>query len=211
MNIFQSRLDSIEIQNKENLFKHEINKITRKGYRIINTSPFHFKKFVFNGNLYSIKIPEEKFTNYIRSYDGNTYFKILKKLFDRLYYDNYDIFDDFELEENYYSEISPETLRLKRIIMKTNDIKNIESVPMINELIPVKHLKEKEKRYKGIRLFVNVREDGYIELYLIDLYHLGIDAFNLTTQNYNLGRNYNSNEDCKKCISKIADDYILKD
>lgn len=211
MNIFQSRLDSIEIQNKENLFKHEINKITRKGYRIINTSPFHFKKFVFNGNLYSIKIPEEKFTNYIRSYNGNTYFKILKKLFDRLYYDNYDIFDDFELEENYYSEISPETLRLKRIIMKTNDIKNIESVPMINELIPVKHLKEKEKRYKGIRLFVNVREDGYIELYLIDLYHLGIDAFNLTTQNYNLGRNYNSNEDCKKCISKIADDYILKD
>lgn len=211
MNIFQSRLDNIEFQNKENLFKHEINKITRKGYRIIDTSPFHFKKFVFNGNLYSIKIPEEKFTNYIRSYDGNTYFKILKELFDRLYYDNYDIFDDFELEENYYSEISPETLRLKRIIMKTNDIKNIESVPMINELIPVKHLKEKEKRYKGIRLFVNVREDGYIELYLIDLYHLGIDAFNVATQNYDLGRNYNSNEDCKKCISKIADEYILKD
>lgn len=211
MNILQSRLDNIEFQNRENLFKHEINKITRKGYKVINTSPFHFKKFVFNGNLYSIKIPEEKFTNYIKSYDGNTYFEILKKLFDRLYYDNYDIFDDFELEENYYSEISAETLRLKRIIMKTNNIKNIESVPMINELIPVKHLKEKEKRYKGIRLFVNVREDGYIELYLIDLYHLGINAFNVTTQNYDLGRNYNSKEDCKKCISKIADDYIFKD
>lgn len=211
MNILQSRLDVIESKNIGNQFKHEINKITRKGYKIIDSSPFHFEKFIFNGNLHSNKIPEEKFTNYIRSYKGNTYFEILKKLFNKLYYDNYNVFDDFELEENNYSEISTETLRLKRIIMSVNGIKRIEDVPKINELIPVKRLKDKEKRYKGIRLFVNIRENGYIDLYLIDLYHLGINAYNMTTQSYDLNRNYNSNETCKKCISKIADDYILKD
>ena len=30
MNILQSRLDEIESKNKENIFKHEISKITRK-------------------------------------------------------------------------------------------------------------------------------------------------------------------------------------
>lgn len=210
MNILQSRLDEIESKNKENIFKHEISKITRKGASIIDTSPFHFKKFLFNGNLHSIKIPEEKFTNFLKSYDGNTYFRILKELFNKLYYDNYNILDDFVLDENNYSDISSESQRLKRIIMITNGIKNMQDVPKINELIPAKHLKEKEKRYKGIRLFVNVRENGYIDLYLIDLYHLGIDAFNVVTKRYNLDRNYSSNEDCEKCISKIADDYEFK-
>ncbi len=211
MSILRNRLNNIEAQNKGNIFKHEISKINRKGASIINTSPFHFKKFIFNGNLYSIKIPEEKFTNFIRSYDGNTYYEILKELFNKLYYDNYNILDDFVLDESNYSDISARAQRLKRIIMFANDIRNIEDVPKINELIPAKKLKDKEKRYKGIRLFVNVRENGYIDLYLIDLYHLGIDAFNVTTQNYNLDRNYNSNEDCKKCISRIADKYELKD
>lgn len=210
MNTLQSRLNNIESRNKQNLFEHEINKITRKGTRIITTSPFRFKKFIFNGNLHSVRMPEEKFTNFIRSYNGNVY-QILKELFDKLYYNNYNILNDFVLDESNYSDISAQAKRLKKIIMFTNNIKDIESLPRISELIPAKHLKNKEKRYKGIRLFVHIREDGYIDLYLIDLYHLGINAFNVTTQNYDLGRNYNSNENCKKCISKIADDYILKD
>lgn len=208
MNILQSRLDEIEAKNKNNEFKHTINKITRKGYQIIDSKPFHFKKFEFNGNWHSSHLAEEKFTNYIRSYGENTYYKILDQLFGKLYYDNYNLLEDFELEENMYSEISKETQRLKRIIMKTNDINNIEFIPEINELIPVRHLKDKGKRYRGIRLFVNIREDGYIDLYLIDLYHLGIDAFNTTTGKHELDRNYNSNKNCSKCISKVTDKYI---
>lgn len=205
MNILQNRLDKIEAKNKRNEFKHRINKITRKGYNVISSTPFHFEKFIFNGNLHSNHIEKEKFTNYIRSYEGNTYYKILKNIFDKLYYDNYNILEEFELEENNYSEISSETQRLKRIIKEVN---NIENVKEINEMIPVQHLKEKQKRYKGIRLFVNIRENGYIDLYLIDLYHLGINAYNSNTGNYDLQRNYNTNKDCKKCISKIADNYI---
>lgn len=208
MNILQSRLDKIEERNKENAFKHIINKISRKGYKIIDSKPFHFKKFEFNGNWHSDHLKEEKFTNYIKSYGKNTYYQILDQLFQKLYYDNYNLLEEFELEENNYSEISSETQRLKRIIMKTNNIKDINCIPTINELIPVKHLKEKEKRYKGIRLFVNIREEGYIDLYLIDLYHLGINAFNTTTGRYELDRNYNTNKDCKKCISELTDKYI---
>ena len=49
MNILQSRLNEIESKNRGNPFKHEINKITRKGYKVIDLSPFHFEKFMFNG------------------------------------------------------------------------------------------------------------------------------------------------------------------
>ncbi len=208
MNILRSRLNEIEERNKENQFKHSINKILRKGSRIIDTTSFHFEKFEFNGNLHSSHIEEEKFTNYIRSYGENTYYKILSELFDKLYYDNYSFFDEFQLEENNYSDVSPETKRLKRIIMQVNNIKDEKNLPVINEMIPVQYLKNKQKRYKGIRLFVNVRENGYIDLYLIDLYHLGINAYNVTTGKYELERNYKSNKDCKKCISKISDKYV---
>ena len=193
MNTLQSRLDRIEIQNQNNQFKHSIEKITRMGCRVINTTPFHFKEFEFNGNLHSSHIEEEKFTNFVRS-EENTYYIILKDLIQRLYSDNYNFFNEFQLEENNYSEISAETQRLKRIIMKVNNIKNIKDVPTINEMIPVMRLKKRDKRYQGLRLFVNIRENGYIDLYLIDLYHLGINA-------------YNTNKDCTVCISKIADDF----
>ena len=210
MNILQSRLDKIEFQNKKNQFKHSINKITRKGAKVINTTPFHFEKFVFNGNLHSNHIEKEKFTNYIRSYGTNTYYKILKELFEKIYKDQYSFFNEFEIDENFYSDNSKETQRLKRIIMEVNNLKSTSYIPTINELIPVRYLKQKEKRYKGIRLFVNIRENGYIDLYLIDLYHLGINAYNFNTGKYELDRNYQSNKDCTKCISKVADDYIQK-
>lgn len=50
-------------------------------------------------------MPEEKFTNFIRSYNGNVY-QILKELFDKLYYNNYNILNDFVLDESNYSDIS---------------------------------------------------------------------------------------------------------
>ena len=203
MNTLQNRLKQIKLKNKENQFKHRINVISRKGAKITQIKNFHYKSFLFNGNLHSNKIEKEKFTNYVSSFESS-YYKILQEIFNKLYKDDYDFFKEFQLEENNYSEISNETQRLNRIIKEVN---NIEKIPKINEMIPVRYLKQKEKRYKGIRLFVHIRENGYIELYLIDLYHLGINAYNATTGNYDLNRNYNSNKNYKKCISKIADEY----
>lgn len=207
MNTLQSRLEKIEIQNQNNQFKHSIEKITRNGYRIINTTPFHFRKFEFNGNIHSNLIEKEKFTNFVKSKE-NSYYKALKDIINKLYFDNYNFLNEFQLEENNYSEISTETQRLKRIIMEVNNIKEIKDIPKINEMIPVMYLKKNNKRYQGLRLFVNIRENGYIDLYLIDLYHLGINAYNNKTGKFELDRNYKTNKDCSTCISKIVDDFL---
>ena len=204
MNTFLNRLSQIEVKNQNNPFKRRIDLISRKGTKIIDKKDFHYEEFLFNGNLHSNKIECEKFTNFISSYD-TILFGILKNLFTKLHKGQYQFFDEFQLDENNYCDSSAESKRLKRIIMEVN---GINEVPEINEMIPVQYLKRKEKRYSGIRLFVHVREDGFIELYLIDLYHLGIDAYNVTTGNYDMNRNYNSNENCNKCISKIADEFI---
>lgn len=206
MNTLESRLDRIELQNQGNQFKHAIDKITRKGCKVINTTPFHFKKFEFNGNLHSNHIENEKFTNFIKT-KGNMYYSVLEKTIDKIYSENYNFLKEFQLEENNYSEISEATQRLKRIIMEVNNIKNIKDVPKINEMILVKYLKKQEKRYKTLRLFVNIRENGYIDLYLIDLYHLGINAYNNNTGKYDLDTNYNTNKDWDVCISNIADNF----
>lgn len=209
MNIFQSRLDKIESINIQNNFKNEIRKIIRKGYSIIDNKPFHYKSFNINGNWHSTHDEENKFTNYINSYDEeNKYYNILLMLFKKMYNNKYNVLEDFQIEENNYSKISTETKRLKNIIIKANNLECIEELPEINELIPIQKLKDTEKRYKGIRLFVNIRENGEIDLYLIDLYHLGINAYNTNTGNYDLDRNYNSNKKCRKCISRIVDDCI---
>lgn len=67
-----------------------------------------------------------------------------------------------------------------------------------------------DKRYDGIRLYVSCNDDGVIDLYLIDLYHLAINAYNYKTNKYELDEHYKNAENYKKCISKIADNYIQK-
>ena len=54
MNTLQNRLDKIEIQNQNNQFKHSIEKITRRGCKVINIVPFHFKKFEFKKVMHII-------------------------------------------------------------------------------------------------------------------------------------------------------------
>lgn len=206
MNMLQSRLEQIELKNKNKKLKHQINRITRDKCKAFKTTPFHFKQFLFNGNIHSINLKTEKFTNYVKS-EENTYYKILKKVLDKIYYDKYNILKEFNIDDTNYCDDSATKQRLKRIIMESNCITDIELIPKIYELIPVKYLKDKEKRYKSLRLFVSITDDGNIELYLIDLYHLGINAYNFNIDGYSLDRNYNSNKDCMLCISKIADEY----
>lgn len=204
MNIVKNRLNN-NLQN--NQFKHRINKVIRDNTGILKSEPYKFKYFNFNGNLHSEKIEKEKFTNYLSSYE-NTLYKILEGIFNKLQKDEYEFLNEFELDEYEASEYTGESQRLKRIIANVNRISNIDELPKIDKFKPVKRLRKEEKRYDGIRLFVHTREDGIIDLYLIDLYHLAIDAFNFKTGHYDLDRNYNSAKEYKKCISKIADNYI---
>lgn len=209
MNILENRLKDIEENKTKNIFKHRIKKILRDGSGVINTEPFYFKTFNFNGNLRSDKLEEEKFTNYISSYK-NKYYEILTQIFDKLNYDNYNFLDEFELDEYIASEYTEASKRLKRIIMKVNNIEDEKLLPPIDKFKPTKHMRKEEKRFDGIRLYVSKDNDGNIDLYLIDLYHLAIDAFNYKLGKNDLNGNYKSKENFNFCISRISDKYINK-
>lgn len=207
MNILENRLREISDNNKPSEFKHRINKIFRSGVKTLKVEPYHFKSFNFNGNLRSDKLEEEKFTNYIKSYD-NKYYEILTEIFDKLKYDNYTFLQEFELDEYEASEYTQASKRLKRIIMKVNNLKDERLLPKIDKFKPTRYQREKEKRFDGIRLYVSTNVNGIIDLYLIDIYHLGIDAYNYKTNSYDLEKNYNTTKEYNKCISKISDKYF---
>lgn len=207
MNILENRLKEIENNEEKNIFKHRIKKVLRNGSGILKTEPFSFKSFNFNGNLHSDKIETEKFTNFISSYE-NKYYEILTQLFDKLKNDNYEFLNEFELDEYIASEYSEANKRLKRIIKKANNLKEESILPKIDKFKPSKYIRKKEKRFDGIRLYVSKDNSGNIDLYLVDLYHLAIDAFDYRLRRYNLDGNYRSKKEFDKCISKIADHYI---
>lgn len=210
MNIaIKDRLQEFPNDKDENIFKHRIQKVVRKGARIINIEQYKYKCFCFNGNLHSIKLEEEKFTNFLSSYD-NKLSNILKKVFEKLYLEEYDFLEEFVLDEYEASEYTQESKRLKRIITKANNIDD-NKLPQIHKFKPTKYKMKQDKRYDGIRLYVSCNTDGVIDLYLVDLYHLGIDAYNYITNKYELNVHYKKAEKYKCCISKMADNYIIKD
>lgn len=205
MNILENRLKNIEEDKKENIFKHRMKSILRNGEKVLMSGEYEFNTFNFNGNLHSIKIEEEKFTNFISSYNCK-YYNILSKIFDKLKYDNYKFLDEFELDEYIPSKYSREYMRLVRIIALANSVKK-ENLPEIVKFKPVHYVRKKEKRYDGIRLYVSKDNSGNIDLYLIDIYHLALNAFNSKINKYDLDGNYKARENFNKCISKIADKY----
>lgn len=206
MNILRQRLNK-SILNNENEFAYKVNQTIRKGKNILEKREFKYKEFNFNGNLHSEKIEEEKFTNYLKSYE-NKLFKLLNEIFDKLYFGNYSFLEEFELDLYEAYEESFESKRLRRIVMKINNMKNEEEIPKIlYKFKPTKKEREKNKWYNGIRLYVSADTDGSIKLYLIDIYHLAINAFNSKTKKYELDEHYKNAENYKKCISIISDKY----
>ena len=133
----------------------------------------------------------------------------LDKIFEKLYNDNYNFLDEFELDEYEASEFTSQSKRLKRIIKRANNIKEGVELPAIHKFKPTRKQRKIDKIYDGIRLFVSEDdEQGIIELYLVDLYHLAIDSENYSIGTHDLNRLYKSKEDFSKCISKTSDKYI---
>lgn len=193
--------------NKPKL-KSQIVKNNRIGNKIIDKENITYKEFEFNGCLHSSIIEEEMFTNYIKSYDKKLYIE-LKEIFDDIYNGKNKLEDKFILLNNDSNEENEKIKRLNRIISKANGIKKI---PELMKFKP-KHSKQ-DKTLEPVRIYINYDEILQIfELYLVDLYHLGIEGRNYNIGNgvYNLNRIYELNSEYDKCISKIADDYILKD
>ena len=157
MNIaIKDRLQEFPNDKDENIFKHRIQKVVRKGARIINIEQYKYKCFCFNGNLHSIKLEEEKFTNFLSSYD-NKLSNILKKVFEKLYLEEYDFLEEFVLDEYEASEYTQESKRLKRIITKANNIDD-NKLPQIHKFKPTKYKMKQDKRYEMLKIELTTEE-----------------------------------------------------
>ena len=200
-------MQSFKERLNENALKHSIIKVSRRGKnKVINTTKFEYNGFEFNGNLISIDIEQEKFSNYVSSYE-NLYYSNLKSIMIKLKEAQYAFLDEFELDEYEASEYTSASNRLKRILAQNNNI-DISKLPKIQKLKPIKSKRRSDKRYAKLRIYVYFNENTKnFELYLIDLYHLGVSTPNIATGKDDLVNNYNSVKDNKKCISKISDEF----
>lgn len=192
------------VVKKPKKIQSKIVKNNRIGNRIISRELITVKDFNINGALHSINIEEKFFTNYVKSYDKKIY-KELKEIFDEVHYCQSTLEQKFILLNNDKdSEIAQK--RLNDIIKENL---NIDKVPGLMKFKP-KHPKE-DKTLEGVRIYVyydmNVEE---FDLYLVDLYHLGVEGYNANIGKYDLKHRYKINSECKKCISKIADEYNFR-
>lgn len=196
MNIVIKKPNNIQSQivKTNNIVKHN-----RIGNQIISKESISFKDFNINGALHSIDLKEYSFTNYVKSYDKKIY-KEIKEIFDAIHFKKASLDDKFKLlnnETGYEQAIE----RLNEIV-KVN--LGIDSVPELMKFKP-KHPRD-DKTLEGVRIYVYY--DKYIEefdLYLVDLYHLGIEGFNANIGKYDLKHRYEVNSEYNKCISKLAD------
>lgn len=190
------------IIKQPNQISSQIVKVKRIGNKVISNEKIEVKDFNINGALHSINFNEKFFTNYVKSYDKKIYIEI-KRIFDDIYYHNATLEEKFILLDN-DKENKEKEERLKEIIRENLNIKN---VPSLMKFKP-KHSKD-DKTLEGVRIYVYYdKNTEEFDLYLIDLYHLGIDGYNVNIGKYDLENRYKINSEWKKCISKIADDYV---
>ena len=188
-----------------NQISSQIIKVNRIGNRVISKEKINAKGLNINGALHSINFKEKLFTNCVKSYDKKIY-KEIKEIFDELYFCNASLDDKFILlnNESENKEKEEKEERLKDIIKESL---NINDIPNLMKFEP-KHSKD-DKTLEGVRIYVHYDKNSEeFDLYLIDLYHLGIDGYNANLGKYDLENRYKVNSEYKKCISKIADDYV---
>lgn len=185
-----------------NHISSQIIKVNRIGNKIISKEKINIKGLNINGALHSIIFEEKLFTNCVKSYEKKIY-KEIKVIFDELYFGKASIDDKFILLSNERENRAKEE-RLEDIIKESL---NINKVPSLMKFKP-KH-KKSDKTLDGVRIYVyyDINTEEF-DLYLIDLYHLGIDGYNDNLGKYDLKNRYKVNSENKKCISKIADDYV---
>ena len=192
---------SIIIKQRNLLLPGTIKVCNRIGNKIISTNRIRFKDFNMNGAIHSINLEEKQFTNFVKSYDKKIYLE-LKQIFDDIVLKHAKLDEKFVLLDN-DKQNQEKKQRLHEIIQENI---NVNKVPELMKLQP--RISKDDKTLDEVRVYVyydkNIEE---FNLFLIDLYHLGIDAFNYNIGKYDLEGRYKAYSQNKKCISKIADDY----
>lgn len=151
-----------------------------------------FKWFDFNSNLKSDHFPELYFTNFLSSNSCKKYFK-LEEIYNKIKLNNNEwtklfIADEIDIEADI-----PKFNRLYKIIELVNH-RNINREELI---LKFKNLEDKE-----IQFYIK-NEKGILKVYLIDLYHLGIEAENKKTHRTDMRGIYNARKKCSYDINNI--------
>lgn len=151
-----------------------------------------YSEFDFNNNIKSDNIEELFFTNYTSSNICNKYIK-LEEICVKIANNNNEWSKAFVADE---IEIKNDLPKLNRIyeIMKIVNSKEINREDII--------LKFKNTEDQEIQFYIK-QEDGKLKLYLIDIYHLGIEAKNKRTGRTDMKGMYKARKKCSYDIIKI--------
>lgn len=160
-----------------------------------------YEKFDFNGNLKSDHIEDLQFTNYTSSNICNKYLK-LKEICQIINEDSKQIDKLFLPTETDISTDIPKMNRIYKIINAVNN-KEIERKELIIKCMCFED--------KAIQFYIR-KEDNILVLYLIDLYHIGIEGENKDTGRtdrvgiYNASKKFTYDiKDINQELNKISD------
>lgn len=172
-----------------NRFKKRVNRF--KNPTFVEES---YKWFDFNNNLKSNHFAELYFTNFLSSNLCNKYSR-LNEICSKIKLNNNEWIKMFISDEIDIKLDIPKINRLYKIMSLVNN-KEINRDELI---LKFKNLEDKE-----IQFYIK-KEHGVLKLYLIDLYHLGIEAENRKIHKADIRSIYNARKKCNYDISNIND------
>ena len=158
-----------------------------------------YKWFDFNDNLKSNHFPELHFTNFLSSNLCNKYVK-LEDICTKIKLNNNEWIKMFVSDEIEIKTDIPKINRLYKIMSLVNN-KDINRDELI---LKFKNLEDQE-----IQFYIK-NENGILKLYLLDLYHLGIEAENKKIHKADIKSIYKARRKCNYDISNI-DKKLIED
>ncbi len=179
-NIFSERANNLNINKRINRFNNPYFEKEK------------YEEFDFNNNMKSDNFKELKFTNYTTSDKCNKYHKlqeICNKIINNIEeWDKLFIADEININKDI-----PKLDRIYAILCKVNGRK----INRKELILKFKNLEDNE-----IQFFVK-NEKGILKLYLVDIYHLAIEAYNKKSRRIDLNGKYKAMSKASYCISNL--------
>ena len=178
----------------QNNIKFKNNRFTKRVDRFNNPRFIkeEYEEFDFNNNIKSNNIKELYFTNYTSSNICKKYLK-LEELCVKIANNNNEWTKTFIADEIDIKNDMPKLNRIYKIIQVVNK----EEINRKEIILKFKNIEDPEIQFY-------IKQEKYkLKLYLIDIYHLGIEAQNTKTRRIDARGIYNSRRKCNYDIVNI--------
>jgi len=178
----------------QNNKKFQINRFNKRVDRFTNPRfvKEEYEEFDFNNNIKSNNIEELYFTNYTSSNICKKYLK-LEEICMKIANNNNEWTNTFVADEIDIKNDMPKLNRIYKIIQ----VVNREEINRKEIILKFKNVEDPE-----IQFYIK-QEKNKLKLYLIDIYHLGIEAPNKKTRRIDARGIYNSRKKCNYNIVNI--------